>query len=402
MIMKKSTLLMGAALLGATASITPAAVNAATNTTTATTQAQTQNSMILTKGTLKVAVGKTLPVYASPNDSTPIAGKTLKAGSSWRYFGQENANGYLWINLGGNQWVNSADPSAFSLVSAVTSKTAVKTTTASKTATKTATTSKTASKTSSTKASTTAPASIITPGKVSLTPGHSVSVYTSPSADTPTSKKLAGGTTWKMFSQVTYRGYLWVNVGGNQWINDSDPYALNLNYTTAKSSKTSTKTATKTTSKTTAKISTTTKNGIASISGTVTIHYVPGYGIAVWDAPQGGAVTGKKLADGSTWRVFKSTTVNGVTWYNLGGNQWISGTYAKLQSTAATKTVAKSGTITTNAKTRTDIYLGASTKKVSRTVGKNVKLKYYGTTSVKGQTWYFIGDGEWVNGTDVK
>ena len=395
--MKKSTLLMGAALLGATASITPAAVNAATNTTSTTTQTQTQSSMVILKGTLKVAVGKTVPVYASPNDTTPIAGKTLKAGSSWRYFGQENANGYLWINLGGNQWVNSADPSAFSLISAPTT-TATKTTTTAKTATsKTSTATK-----ATTKTDTTAPASVVTPGKVTITPGHSVSIYTSPSADTPTSKKLAGGTTWKMFSQVTYRGYLWVNVGGNQWINDADANALNLTYTTAKTSKTATKTTTKAASKTSTKTSTT-KSGVTSISGTVKIHYVPGYGIAVWDAPQDGSVTGKKLADGSSWRVFQTTTVNGVAWYNLGGNQWISGTYAKLtSSTSANKTVAKSGTITTNSKARTNIYASASTKKVTRTVGKNVKLKYYGTTTVKGQLWYSIGGGEWVNGADVK
>jgi hypothetical protein len=388
--MKKSTLLMGAALLGATASITPAAVNAATNTTNTTAQTQTQSSMVILKGTLKVAVGKTVPVYASPNDTTPITGKTLKAGSSWRYFGQENANGYLWINLGGNQWVNSADPSAFSLISAPT-------TTAKAATSKTSTATK-----ATTKTDTTAPASVVTPGKVTITPGHSVSIYTSPSADTPTSKKLAGGTTWKMFSQVTYRGYLWVNVGGNQWINDSDANALNLTYTTAKTSKTATKTTTKTASKTSTKTSTT-KSGVTSISGTVKIHYVPGYGIAVWDAPQDGSVTGKKLADGSSWRVFQTTTVNGVPWYNLGGNQWISGTYAKLtSSTSANKTVAKSGTITTNSKARTNIYASASTKKVTRTVGKNVKLKYYGTTTVKGQLWYSIGGGEWVNGADVK
>ncbi|KRM72881.1 hypothetical protein FC34_GL000593 [Lacticaseibacillus brantae DSM 23927] len=68
---------------------------------------------------------------------------------------------------------------------------------------------------------------------------------------------------------------------------------------------------------------------IPAVSSVATVNYVPGYGIAVWQRP-GQQLTGKYLADGTRWRVFASTYVNGRYWYNLGGNQWIDGKYLKL------------------------------------------------------------------------
>lgn len=63
----------------------------------------------------------------------------------------------------------------------------------------------------------------------------------------------------------------------------------------------------------------------------VTINYVPGYGIAVWNKPTSDrkAIAGKKLKHGTSWKVLKTQTVDGKLWYNLGGDQWIDGDYAK-------------------------------------------------------------------------
>lgn len=83
----------------------------------------------------------------------------------------------------------------------------------------------------------------------------------------------------------------------------------------------------------------------------VTVKYVPGYGIAVWDNFQNGHVTGKTLKHGSSWKVFGTTTdSNGNVWYNLGGNQWIMAKYtvngyslpaAAAQSASSAETAAK-------------------------------------------------------------
>ncbi|BDR57875.1 glycoside hydrolase family 73 protein [Xylocopilactobacillus apicola] len=65
-----------------------------------------------------------------------------------------------------------------------------------------------------------------------------------------------------------------------------------------------------------------------SEQGVVRVNYVPNYSIAVWDrATTDRNFTGQKLLHGTDWQYFSKYYVNGVTWYNVGNNQWIDGTY---------------------------------------------------------------------------
>ncbi|ERL66293.1 peptidoglycan recognition protein family protein [Schleiferilactobacillus shenzhenensis] len=70
--------------------------------------------------------------------------------------------------------------------------------------------------------------------------------------------------------------------------------------------------------------------GPTAFRGVGRINYVPHYGIAVW-RNEGSRIAGKYLPHGSSWQLFGKKTVNGVTWYNVGGDQWISGQYVVLQ-----------------------------------------------------------------------
>jgi len=63
---------------------------------------------------------------------------------------------------------------------------------------------------------------------------------------------------------------------------------------------------------------------ITAKSGVLTINSKPDYGVAVWRVPGQNQISGKFLKDGSSWRYFRVANVNGQTWYDLGGNQWIS------------------------------------------------------------------------------
>lgn len=79
------------------------------------------------------------------------------------------------------------------------------------------------------------------------------------------------------------------------------------------------------------------EDGSEKIQGIVTINYVPGYGIAVYRFPGYGelvidekTMNFKRLQHGTSWKVFKRKTVNGIVYYNLGGEQWIDGRYAIL------------------------------------------------------------------------
>lgn len=63
---------------------------------------------------------------------------------------------------------------------------------------------------------------------------------------------------------------------------------------------------------------------ITAKSGVLTINSKPDYGVAVWRVPGQDQISGKFLKDCSSWRYFRVANVNGQTWYDLGGNQWIS------------------------------------------------------------------------------
>ncbi|QNQ81223.1 SLAP domain-containing protein [Lactobacillus sp. PV034] len=236
------------------------------------------------------------PIYSDTNTAAKTA-RTLTKGSRWQAFSRIEANNQVWYNLGGKQYVLASD-----LVGKTSSTSTPATTTTKK----------------DTKKSDTETSTKVINTTVKITSQKGAVVYTKPDSAAKTSRILADNSQWKAFKTADNNA-LWINLGGNQWILASD-----TNYST--SSTTNTKPA-----KTTTTSSTTTSN----VTGTLRINYRPGYGIAVWSQPANNIISGKYLKTGSAWKFFGTTNVNGHTWYNLGGNQWIDGQYAKV--TAATK-----------------------------------------------------------------
>ncbi|WP_455768570.1 aggregation-promoting factor [Lactobacillus mulieris] len=80
----------------------------------------------------------------------------------------------------------------------------------------------------------------------------------------------------------------------------------------------------------------------------VTVNYVPGYGIAVWNNPDNPQFTGQRLADGTSWKVIQTAySSTGEKWYDLGLNQWVPAKYvvsgySKYTSNTSASTVAQS------------------------------------------------------------
>lgn len=74
-------------------------------------------------------------------------------------------------------------------------------------------------------------------------------------------------------------------------------------------------------------LNTTNNQAQAATPSVVTINYVPGYSIAVWNSPSAPHMTGQLLKHNSSWQVIKTAYVNGETWYDLGLNQWIEAKY---------------------------------------------------------------------------
>lgn len=132
--------------------------------------------------------------------------------------------------------------------------------------------------------------------------GYSVAVWQRANGVQATSKKLPTGTRWASYGAVQQgdNGF-YLNVGGDQWIDS--------NYADLAG-----------------------ENSSQELRGVVTIQYVPGYGIAVWNSASGDRQIVRRavLRHWTQWQVYRRTVVNGRTWYNLGGNQWIDGGFAQL------------------------------------------------------------------------
>ena len=63
----------------------------------------------------------------------------------------------------------------------------------------------------------------------------------------------------------------------------------------------------------------------------VTINYVPGYGVNIWDNYNGGHFTGQRAQHGTTWEVLEQKfDSKGRNWYKIGENKWILAQYALL------------------------------------------------------------------------
>lgn len=66
----------------------------------------------------------------------------------------------------------------------------------------------------------------------------------------------------------------------------------------------------------------------AAAPSVVTINYVPGYSINVWNSYQTPHFTGQRLAHGTAWKVIATATdAQGQVWYDLGRDQWIQAKY---------------------------------------------------------------------------
>jgi hypothetical protein len=143
------------------------------------------------------------------------------------------------------------------------------------------------------------------------------------------------------------------------------------------------------------------KRIVADFPEQATIHYVPGYGIAVWHLGQGAMhITSKTLTDGTSWRVYGSQIIGGMTWYNVGGNQWIDAQYTKSAAIAVTPI---KGTAQINFVPGYGIAVWQVPSKTitSRFLRHGSRWRVLGRTTVGGKTWYNLGGRQWIDGQYV-
>ncbi len=207
--------------------------------------------------------------------------------------------------------------------------------------------------------------------KIKYISGYSIAVWSNPAIGT-TGQYLKDGTEVQTIGYTTANGKKWYKLANNTWIP--------AEYTEVVSSST-------------------VVTNITNESNTVAINY-PHYSIAVWGEP-GKNSTGKYLSDGTKVQTVGYTTVNGKKWYKLADNTWIPAEYTKAVS--STDTTSGNNTVTVN-------YPGYSIvvwsepgrNSTGKYISDGTSVKYYATANYNGQTWYKIGENQWVPGQYVK
>lgn len=131
-------------------------------------------------GVLKLA--QPAEVFGDPNLQSSL-GRTLPAGTSWKFFASVQRNGKTAYNLGSNQWISGDN-----LQSAETDFNGVV--------------------------------------QIKYKPGYGINMWSSPDLTGFTGRRLKHGTRWQVFAQRTVNGRTVYNLGGKQWIDSK--YAVKV------------------------------------------------------------------------------------------------------------------------------------------------------------------------------
>lgn len=137
----------------------------------------------------------------------------------------------------------------------------------------------------------------------------------------------------------------------------------------------------------------------APSSKTVTVKYVPGYGIALWlGLGEEREFSGRRLQDGTSWKTFGEAVIDHAYWYNLGGNQWMQASYTSQPNGQFGLT--QPSAVTTTASTQ--LYNGLSKPVAARQLASGTSWAVHGAAQWNGGTWYNLGGNQWINGSTVK
>lgn len=133
---------------------------------------------------------------------------------------------------------------------------------------------------------------------VNYQPSYGVRVYQNPGSD-PTNIYVFHGTNWEIIKQThDQSGQIWTQLSNNQWI--PNKYLVTEN------------------------------NGRIPVG---TVHYVKGYGVNLWNGyGNEKEFSGRRILDGSQWKVYKKAIVGNTYWFNLGADFWVDGQYMNIES----------------------------------------------------------------------
>ena len=275
-------------------SLLPLSYNSSSSQAPATTPTNTVKVGTSNSGSpVAQVVSGSIAVHRTPIGAT--TGQTLGANSRWQVTGRQQVNGSWWYRVGTNQWIDGRSL----YVTGVSSIPVVNATSNNSSSNNTA------------QAGTTSNSG----SPIAKVVSGSVAVHRTPNGAT-TGQTLGTNSSWKVTGKQQVNGSWWYRVGTNQWIDGRSVYVTGASSIPVVNSTSNNSSSNNTSSNSNA------------TSGVGHINYVPGYGINLWIGYGSDAHwSGRRLPHGTSWKFYKKVTVNGKTWYNLGGNQWIDGAY---------------------------------------------------------------------------
>lgn len=156
-----------------------------------------------------------------------------------------------------------------------------------------------------------------------------------------------------------------------------------------------------------------------------TISTMEDGGAPVYSSPVGNSMTGQRLPNGSKWKIDKQVSIDGVVWYRVATNEWVSEKYFSFDKTGDVKPeeqvieqawgqgTIKAADITTGAgdnettvtPTAAKIYdspYSGQHEIPGRTLPNGSQWKIDRTVSngYNGKTWYRVATNEWVCADD--
>lgn len=128
---------------------------------------------------------------------------------------------------------------------------------------------------------------------------------------------------------------------------------------------------------------------------------------AVYAGPNGASVyndfttngtnTGRVLPAGSAWRSGRSVTLNGVTWYNLGGSQWVKSTEATLTQPGSVTPFRAVGQVNFVPGYGIAIWNNAGHVIPGRYLAHGTRWQLFQRKVMNGRVWYNLGGDQWVS-----
>ncbi|BDR56872.1 phage tail spike protein [Xylocopilactobacillus apis] len=226
-------------------------------------------------------------------------------------------------------------------------------------------------------------------------------IYTTPFSDQKlTGQKLKNGTYYKVLKVVDdggEKGHTWYCLGTNQWID-----AVYLTF-----DKDGAYIATKCTGIGTVGYNLDnpeSKRRVTRDIGVLTVQYTGRGGVAIWNSPfNPKSKTGTYLSNGKYYKVSKEATdEKGHKWYCLGTNQWIDEQYVTFSKNGDYIYNAVTGFGTVSADEGTAVWTnpGHYGKKTKRVLKKGTRWKIFAMTTEGAETWYSLGNDQWVLGKD--